>query len=68
VEEKTSGEIFCVIARACGDYQLVPICWAAMIALAVPLLAIYLTTWPAGVIYLIQLITFIVSVWSCRSL
>jgi putative membrane protein len=60
-EEKTSGEIFCVIAGACGDYQLVPIAWAAMIALAVPLPGIYLTTWPAGVIYLIQLIAFIVS-------
>jgi putative membrane protein len=60
-EKKTSGEIFCVIAGACGDYQLVPIAWAAMIALAVPLPGIYLTTWPAGVIYLIQLIAFIVS-------
>jgi putative membrane protein len=58
-EEKTAGEIFCVIARACGDYQLVPIAWAAVAALAVPLALIYLTTWPAGTIYLLQLAIFI---------
>ena len=58
-EEKTSGEIYCVIARACGDYQLVPIAWAAMAALAVPLPLIHFTSWPAGIIYLIQLATFI---------
>src|SRR5262249_6109977 len=59
-EGKTGGEIFCVSARACGDYQLVPIAWAAVIALAVPLALIYLTTWPAGTIYLLQLAAFIV--------
>src|SRR5262249_22991256 len=36
-EEKTAGEIFCVIAHACGNYRLVPIAWAALVALAVPL-------------------------------
>ena len=60
-ETKTGGEIFCVIARGCGDYRLVPIAWAAVVALAVPLPLIYLTIWPAGIIYLIQLISFIVS-------
>jgi putative membrane protein len=59
-EEKTAGEIFCVIARACGDYQLVPIAWAALVALAVPLPLIYLTARPAGIIYLLQLAAFIV--------
>src|SRR5262249_25064403 len=54
-EEKTAGEIFCVIAHACGDYRLVPIAWAALVALAVPLPLIYLTARPAGVIYLLQL-------------
>jgi uncharacterized protein len=60
-EEKTAAEIFCVIARACGDYRLVPIAWAAVLALAVPLLLINFTSWPAGIIYLIQLSTFIVA-------
>src|SRR5205085_5618158 len=36
------------------------IAWAAMAALVLPLPLIYLTTWPAGTIYLAQLATFIV--------
>jgi len=59
-EEETAGEIFCVIAHACGDYHLVPIAWAAIVALAVPLPLIYFTIWPAGIIYLLQLAAFIV--------
>jgi putative membrane protein len=60
-EAKTSGEIYCVIARACGDHHLVPIAWAALIALAVPWPLIHFTSWPAGIIYLIQLAVFIVA-------
>ena len=37
VEQKTSGEIFCVIARQCGDYRTVPLIWAAALALLLPL-------------------------------
>src|SRR6266700_2967299 len=48
-EAKTSGEIFCVIARHASDYRLVPLAWAAAIALVVP----------ASVIYLVQLLVFI---------
>ena len=59
-EAKTSGEIYCVIARACGEHHLVPIAWAALVAFGVPLPLIYLTNWPAGLIYLLQLATFIV--------
>jgi putative membrane protein len=59
-EEKIAGEIFCVIAHACGNYRLVPIAWAALVALAVPLPLIYLTARPAGIIYLLQLAAFIV--------
>ena len=58
-EEKTAGEIFCVIARACDDYELVPIAWAAAVALAVPLSLVYFTAWPAGIIYLLQLAAFV---------
>src|SRR5262249_25521931 len=60
-EEKTAGEIFCVIAHACGNYRLVPIAWAALVALAVPLPLIFLTARPAGIIYLLQLAAFIVA-------
>src|SRR5262249_53289832 len=59
-EEKTAGEIFCVIAHACGDYRLVPIAWAAVVGFAVPLPLIFLTALPAGIIYLLQLAAFIV--------
>jgi putative membrane protein len=57
-EKETSGEIYCVIARASSDYRLVPVAWAALIALCIPLPLLYWTTWPATVIYLLQLIVF----------
>lgn len=60
-ETRTAGEIFCVIAHASSGYSLVPVAWAALVALTVPALLIYLTTWPAGLIYLVQLAAFIVS-------
>ena len=60
-EEKTAGEIFCVVTHASSSYRLVPIAWAALGALLVPLLLIYLTKWPAGTIYLAQLVAFIVT-------
>jgi putative membrane protein len=58
-EAKTSGEIFCVIVRHASDYRLVPLAWAAAVALVVPAPLIYLTLWPASVIYVVQLIVFI---------
>jgi putative membrane protein len=60
-EAKTSGEIFCVIARHASDYRLVPLAWAAALALLVPAPLIFLTLWPALVIYVVQLATFIVA-------
>jgi len=58
-EAKTSGEIYCVIARACGEHHLVPIAWAALLAFAVPWPLIHFTKWPAGIIYVAQLAAFI---------
>jgi putative membrane protein len=58
-EAKTSGEIFCVIALHASDYRLVPLAWAAAVALVVPAPLIYFTLWPAAVIYVVQLIVFI---------
>jgi putative membrane protein len=58
-EAKTSGEIFCVLAARSSHYSLVPVAWAAVLALIVPLPLIYLTTWPASVIYVLQLIAFV---------
>ena len=58
-ESATSGEIFCVIARQSGNYRLVPLAWAALLALVTPFPLIHYTWWPASVIYLIQLVVFI---------
>src|SRR2546428_14068956 len=46
-ETKTSGEIFCVIARHASDYRLGPLARAAAVALAVPPPRIYFPPWPA---------------------
>jgi putative membrane protein len=59
-EASTSGEIFCVIAQQSSDYRLVPLAWAALLALAVPAPLIYLTLWPASAIYLVQLLVFLI--------
>jgi putative membrane protein len=60
-EVRTAGEIFCVIARHSSDYPLVPIAWAAAIALLAPLPFVALTSWPAAIIYLGQLVVFLVA-------
>lgn len=58
-EAKTSGEIICVVARAASDYRLVPVAWASLIALMVPLPLVYLTSWSAAVVYVLQLVAFL---------
>jgi putative membrane protein len=58
-EATTSGEIFCVVAHRATDYRLVPVAWAAVIALAVPWPLIHFTLWPASVIYFLQLVAFV---------
>lgn len=58
-EAKTAGEIVCVIARHSSDYRLVPVAWAAALALFVPLPFLYLTAWSAPVVYLLQIIAFL---------
>jgi putative membrane protein len=59
-EEKTSGEIFCVIAGQCGDYRTVPLIWAAAFVLLLPLPMILFTPAPARWIYLAQLALFVI--------
>jgi putative membrane protein len=60
-EARTSGEIFCVLARNAGNYRLMPVAWAAALALAVPLPLIWLTEWSAATIHAIQLISFMLA-------
>jgi putative membrane protein len=60
-EAKTSGEIYCVLARNAGSYRLVPVAWSALIALLVPWPLIAGTTWSAQTIYVIQLVVFVLA-------
>ena len=67
-EAATSGEIVVVVAKRSDDYRFPALMWAALIALTLPLILIYLpqlTRWRLAfsgpeVLYLIQLICFIV--------
>ena len=59
-EAKTAGEIFTVVAEESDDYRFIPILWATLIALIVPLPLIFLTLWPASLIFLAQLAAFVV--------
>lgn len=58
-ESCTAGEIFCIIARQSSDYRLVPVAWAAGVALAAPLPLLALTNWSAPVVYLVQVFAFL---------
>lgn len=60
-EAMTSGEIFCVFARSSDDYRYIPLLWAAVVALILPAPLILLTLWPVQIIYLAQLVLFLVS-------
>ncbi len=60
-EAKTTGEIFCVVARQSSRYPLVPIVWAAAFALLIPPWLILLTDEPAWRIFLVQLIGCVVA-------
>jgi putative membrane protein len=60
-ETRTGGEIVAVIAQAAGDYRAPAVLWPALLALAMP--AVALTTWPhlAGwPLYLAQVGLFVV--------
>jgi putative membrane protein len=60
-ESRTSGEIFCVLANNAGTYRLMPIAWAAVIALIAPIPFLLLTEWEARTVYVIQLLAFILA-------
>jgi putative membrane protein len=57
-EARTSGEIFCVVAARASSLALVPIAWAAVLALLVPWPLINFTTLTAIAVYLLQLAVF----------
>lgn len=67
-EATTSGEIVVVVAKESDDYRFIALLWAALIALTLPLVLIYLpqlTGWRLAfsgpeTLYLIQLVCFLV--------
>jgi putative membrane protein len=59
-ERKTSGEIVAVVAASSDTYLYVPFLWAGLIALLVPWPLIHFTWMKVQIIYLIQLLTFLV--------
>ena len=58
-EQRTSGQIVCVLAHASSEYAHVPILWASALALFVPWPLIHFTEWSVQRIFLLQLVTFI---------
>jgi putative membrane protein len=60
-EQKTAGEIVCVLARRSSDYSYVPALWAAFLALAAPWPLMIFTERPAQIIFAAQIAIFIVS-------
>jgi putative membrane protein len=60
-EQKTSGQLVCVLAHSSSDYAYVPIAWATLLALATPWPLIHFTPWSVQRIFLVQLAVFIVA-------
>jgi putative membrane protein len=60
-EQRTSGQIVCVLAHSSSDYGYVPILWASALAIFSPWPLIYLTQWSVQRIFLIQLAVFLVA-------
>jgi putative membrane protein len=59
-EAGTAGEIFVVVAEASDDYRFIPLLWATLAALAVPLPLILFTELAAATVFAAQLVAFIV--------
>ena len=57
-EQQTSGEIVTVMAQQSDSYQFIPVLWATLAALFVPMPLILATGLSAHVIYFIQLSVF----------
>jgi putative membrane protein len=57
-EQKTSGQIVCVLMRSASEYFYVPVLWAAFLALLSPWVLIVLTDWSVQRIFLIQILVF----------
>jgi putative membrane protein len=60
-EQRSSGQIVCVLARASSAYAHVPLLWASMLALITPWPLIDFTHWSVQRIFLAQLVVFLIA-------
>ena len=60
-EQRTCGQIVCVLARASSNYTYIPVLWATALALLVPWPVIVFTAWSVQRIFAVQLAVFIVA-------
>src|SRR5262245_1032052 len=60
-EQRTSGEIVCVLARTSSDYSYVPALWAALLALIFPWPLIVFTQLSVQRIFALQIALFMVA-------
>ena len=58
-EQRSSGQLVCVLAHASSSYAHVPILWASVLALLLPWPLIYLTDWSVERIFVLQLALFL---------
>ena len=61
-EQRTCGQVVCVLARSSSDYSAVPVQWAAVLALIVPWPLIYFTQLSVQRIFSVQMAAFILAV------
>jgi putative membrane protein len=66
-EQKTSGEIVVVAAVASDGYRSFGVLWSALLALAVPMPFIFASKWPIEIIYLLQLLVFLICLVAFQS-
>jgi putative membrane protein len=59
-EQRTSGQIVCVLVRSSSDYVHIPLLWASVLALFLPWPLIYFTQWSVQRIFLLQIVLFLV--------
>ena len=60
-EQRSSGQLVCVLAHSSSNYAHVPILWASTLALLLPWPLIYWTDWSVQRIFLAQLVLFLVA-------
>jgi len=59
-EQRTSGQIVCVLVRSSSDYVHIPLLWASVLALCLPWPLIFFTQWSVQRIFLLQIALFLI--------